>query len=156
MTYLVVALALGLAALLAPATGAAQPSVSEQEVRRVGSQLLCPVCEGQSVAESNAGLALEMREVIRAKLAEGQGERQILEFFVGAYGESILAEPPRRGVGLGVWLVPPLLLAGGLVALALVVRGWVRRRAPAPEAGAPPGTDLGVAEELARFRRAAG
>ena len=54
---------------------------------------MCPVCEGQSVAESNAQLARDMRAVIKTKLLEGNTKEEIMDYFVSSYGETILASP---------------------------------------------------------------
>lgn len=103
----------------------------DDEARRIGKQLQCPVCSGASVAESPSDLAGQMRAVIRAKLEAGEGEQQIVGYFVERYGDSVLVEPPRRGVGLLVWLAPVAMLAIGGVLLWRVLRSWLRPRRPA-------------------------
>lgn len=142
---LVAALLLG----LWPAGAGAQ---TEEGVRRVARQLQCPVCEGQTVAESNAGLAQDMRAVIRTKLASGETDEQILDSFVAAYGEGILSEPPKRGAGLGVWLAPGLVLLAGAALLAGLARRWTRPPDPAVAHTAPSLPDPAVADELRRYR----
>ncbi len=95
----------------------------DAQVRAVAKRLQCPICESVSVADSPSELAVQMRAVIRTKLEQGESDEQIVTYFVGRYGESVLVEPPRHGVGLLVWLGPiAALLVGGL-ALAL----WFRR-----------------------------
>lgn len=125
---------------------------TDEGVRRVARQLQCPVCEGQTVAESNSGLAQDMRAVIRTKLELDETDQQIIESFVAAYGDGILSEPPKRGAGLGVWLAPAAVLTLGAAALAWLARKWtqVSRRAVAHTAASLP--DPGVADELRRFR----
>ena len=76
----------------------------DEGVRRVALQLQCPVCEGETVADSPSGLATDMRALIRTRLAAGVPDQQILDEFVASYGDGILTEPPKRGVSLGVWL----------------------------------------------------
>jgi cytochrome c-type biogenesis protein CcmH len=119
-------------------------------VRRIGLQLQCPVCEGQTVAESNSGLAQDMRGVIRDRVEAGESDQQILDGFVGSYGDGILTEPPKRGVGLGVWLGAVFGIALGAVLLAFIVAGW--RRA-SDRASAESRVDADVAEEFGRFRK---
>ena len=99
---------------------------TEDDVRRIAKQLRCPICESVSVADSPSELADQMRGVIRAKLEAGESEQEIIDYFVAAYGDSVLLEPPRRGLSLAAWLVPAAALAVGLVILALLLRSWLR------------------------------
>lgn len=142
---LVAALLLG----LWPAVAGAQ---SDEGVRRVARQLQCPVCEGQTVAESNSGLAQDMRAVIRTKMESGETDQQIIDTFVAAYGDGILSEPPKRGAGLGVWLAPAAVLVAGIAVLAVLARKWTRHPEPTAPHAAPTSIDPGVADELRRFR----
>jgi cytochrome c-type biogenesis protein CcmH len=124
----------------------------DEAVRRVARQLMCPVCEGQTVAESNSGLAQDMRTVIRTKLQAGENEQQILEEFVQSYGEGILAEPPKRGLGLVAWVGPIVAIAIGALLLAVLARQWARKRPRGALPEAPAMVDEGVAEEFRQFR----
>jgi len=99
-------------------------------VRRIARQLRCPICESVSVADSPADLAIQMRALVRRKLEAGESDRQILDYFVAAYGDSVLLEPPRRGLGWLVWLGPVIALGAGALVLAIVLRVWVRSRDP--------------------------
>ena len=138
-----------LAGLLLPAVAGAQ--TVEDRVRRVGSQLGCPVCEGQTVADSNAGLAQDMRGVIRQRIETGDSDQQILDLFVASYGDGILIDPPKRGFTLGLWVGPVILLVLGGLVLAWLARGWVRRGAAEPAPATNP-VDAPVVDELNRFR----
>jgi cytochrome c-type biogenesis protein CcmH len=118
-------------------------------VRRIALQLQCPVCEGESIADSPSGLAADMRSVIRTKLLAGESDQQILDEFVASYGDGILTEPPKRGISLGVWIGPVIGVTVGAVLLTVLLRGW--RHAPLSTAGtAVP--DPQVSDELKRFR----
>ncbi|APD08815.1 MULTISPECIES: cytochrome c-type biogenesis protein [Thermus] len=100
-----------LALLLVPALGQAGPPPDlSPEVFRIARELRCPVCQGESAAESNSGVAVEMRRLIAEMLQEGKTEEEIKAFFVDRYGEWILYEPPRRGVTLWAWVLPGLAL----------------------------------------------
>jgi cytochrome c-type biogenesis protein CcmH len=121
-------------------------------VRRVALQLQCPVCEGETVADSPSGLAGDMRGVIRAKLAAGESDQQILDEFVASYGDSILTEPPKRGISLGVWIGPLIGVALGSVLVILLLRAW-RRPAATPVAANPAALDNEVADEFHRYRQ---
>jgi cytochrome c-type biogenesis protein CcmH len=98
----------------------------DDDVRAIAKQLRCPICESVSVADSPAELAVQMRGVIRRKLEAGESERQILDYFVAAYGDSVLLEPPRRGLGWAVWLGPLIVLAAGAGILWFMLHRWVQ------------------------------
>ena len=120
-----------LALLLTALARVAHADTLDDETRRIARQLQCPVCAGASVADSPSDLAGQMRTVIRARLQAGESEEQIIAYFVERYGDGVLIEPPRRGVGLAVWLVPLAMLAIGSVLLWRLLRSWLRPR-PAP------------------------
>ncbi|MEQ9620130.1 MAG: cytochrome c-type biogenesis protein CcmH [Deltaproteobacteria bacterium] len=87
----------------------------DDRVNEVSHSLMCPVCQGQSVAESNSNLAQDMRQIIRKKLQEGESKEQIIAYFVNRYGETILAAPPAKGMNWLLWILPALaVVAGGL------------------------------------------
>ena len=115
-------------ALARPA--AAAPSFEDQ-VNDIARELMCPVCAGQTVAESNSTLAVQMREEIRTRLRRGESRDQILAYFVGQFGESVLARPPRRGVYLLLWLAPVAAFGLGVALLIRYLRGMTRPRPPA-------------------------
>ena len=133
-----------------PAVGHAD--ALDDGVRRVALQLQCPVCEGETAADSPSGLAKDMRALIRTRLAAGVSDQQILDEFVASYGDSILTEPPKRGISLGVWLGPTIAVLLGVVVLGLLLRAW--RRTPSPSGAALAGSapDPEVTEEYVRFR----
>lgn len=89
----------------------------------IAERLDCPVCQGQSVRESNAQLAAQMREIILIKLQAGESKTQIMDFFADRYGLAVLREPPREGLALGVWIGPVVILGLGILLL-----GWVLAR----------------------------
>lgn len=108
------------------------------ESRRIANKLQCPVCEGTSVADSRAAIALDMRRTISEKLAAGEREPQILQYFVDRYGVAVLRDPPSGGFYAAVWWVPAVaLMAGAGVVLLLA-----RRRTPQPAGTEPLGADL--------------
>ena len=154
---LAVLLLVALAALAAVAArGPAPASTPAERVHAIATGLRCPVCRDLSVADSPAPLAQQMRNQIAEGLAAGKSPEAIRREFVAAYGESVLLVPTRRGVGLVAWLMPALLLAGGVLAAVLAVRRW-RARGAAPAAPSPsaPGTSRAdrvlLERALARF-----
>lgn len=120
----VCAAAVVLAVLLLPAAARAQSL--DDRVYAISRQLMCPVCAGQTVAESDAAVAREMRDIIRQKLLAGETPDQILRYFVAQFGDGVLAEPPRRGLSAVLYLGPPLALALGLALAAIFIRRWTR------------------------------
>jgi cytochrome c-type biogenesis protein CcmH len=121
--------------------------------QEVAGLLRCPVCQGLSVADSPATMAVNMKAQVKDLLALGYTEEQILAYFESSYGEFVRLEPPLRGVNWLVWLGPLLALALGGTIVALALR---KRRAPAAGEGAPPlpGPDtLPDDPELARYVR---
>lgn len=96
----------------------------DQHVYRLGAQLKCPVCQGESVADSTSDRAQEMRAIIRQQIQAGQSDRQIIQYFSDRYGDGIVWSPPWWGFSLLAWLVPIVLLLGGLVLISLTLRDW--------------------------------
>jgi cytochrome c-type biogenesis protein CcmH len=146
-----------LLALMLVMPSLAHADALDEGVRRVGLQLQCPVCEGQNVADSPSGLAGDMRNVIRTKLTAGESDQQILDEFVASYGDSILTEPPKRGISLGVWVGPVIGLLLGIGLVALLLRAW-RRPRPRAALATPNGVmlDPDVADEFQQFREELG
>jgi cytochrome c-type biogenesis protein CcmH len=96
----------------------------DERVHEVGSQLKCPICQGESVADSPSFLAQEMRLVIRKQLQEGKSEQDVIQYFENSYGSQIAWSPPWQGFTLLAWLVPIVLLVGGVVVLYMTLRDW--------------------------------
>jgi cytochrome c-type biogenesis protein CcmH/NrfF len=124
-----------LALLLAGAAAAIWRSAAPRPVtaHTIAAQLLCPACQGESVAQSQSPMAAAMRNTIAQQLAAGRSPGQIRQYFVDRYGTGILADPPHGGLGIVLWALPVVVLAA-----AAYLAGRVRRRparAPATPAG---------------------
>lgn len=150
--------------LLAGTSGAltamAQSSEVEQQVREIGGELRCPVCQNLSVADSPSPLAIEMRGVIRQKLLAGESREEITRFFVERYGEGILLNPPRQGFTLLVWLGAVVAVTAGAGILVTRVRSALAGKAapaPLPALDPLPGEqeryEAVLDAELARYKR---
>ncbi len=110
---------------------------------KLEEQLRCLVCQNQTIAESNAELASDLRRQVREQIAAGKTDEQIVDFMTTRYGDFVLYRPPFKGTTALLWGGPALLLVGGFVVLAGVLRK--RRATTAP----PTLTD----EERERARR---
>ena len=124
----------------------------ERRAQQLNKAIMCPVCPGESIDQSQNPLAGQMRAIVADKLEQGWNEQQIQVFFVERYGPSILLEPPRRGFALMVWLLPPVALLGAGVILYVALR--LMRRTSATATGTP-GDEvwLSDAERQDYFRR---
>ena len=109
----------------------------ERRAQQINKSVMCPVCPGESIDQSQHPLAVQMRAAVDEKLDDGWSDAQVREFFVERYGSAVLLEPPADGIHLVAWIVPPLGTALALVALYMVVRLMARPRsrpaAPADE-----------------------
>lgn len=122
------------ALLAAPAPNAAPPAVlsAEQEQRadKLAHGLRCLVCQNQTLAESNAPLAQDMRNLIRGQLADGKTDAQIMRFFEDRYGDFVRYDPPFKPVTWLLWLGPFALLALGFLVLVRTLKRRAGVRAP--------------------------
>ncbi|WP_234681215.1 cytochrome c-type biogenesis protein [Bradyrhizobium monzae] len=109
--------------LAAPAAYAVQPDeimsdpVKEARARDLSRELRCMVCQNQSIDDSDAPLARDLRLLVRERIAAGDSNSQVLDFLVARYGEFVLLKPRFERQTLLLWLLAPLLLAGGGFAL---------------------------------------
>jgi cytochrome c-type biogenesis protein CcmH len=102
---------------------------NEQRIRQLEEKLRCLVCQNQSLADSNAELAGDLRKQVRDQVAAGRSDEEIVAYLVQRYGDFVLYEPPFKATTALLWVGPFLLLAAGAGFLILAVR----RRRNAPE-----------------------
>jgi len=107
---------LAAACAAAPATN---PEALDARSRALSEQLRCLVCQNQSIAESQAELAVDLRTHVREKLEEGMTDEQVIDYVVQRYGDFVLYRPPFKASTWLLWLGPLLLLAGGAAVLLL-------------------------------------
>jgi cytochrome c-type biogenesis protein CcmH len=101
----------------------------EARARGISRELRCLVCQNQSIDDSNAPLARDLRVIVRERLSAGDTDEQVVSFVTGRYGDYVLLRPPFKAATLALWLGPPLLLAAGSAVAFAFLRG--RRRAVA-------------------------
>jgi cytochrome c-type biogenesis protein CcmH len=123
-----VAVLLALAALSFACSAKQEVPAIERLAQEINKGVMCPVCPGESIDQSQHPQAVQMRGIVVEKLEQGWTGGRIRDFFVERYGPSVLLDPPTEGFNLVVWLVPPGALAAALVALYLVLRTMVRPR----------------------------
>jgi cytochrome c-type biogenesis protein CcmH len=139
---------------VAPAAYAVQPDeimsdpAKELRARDLSRELRCMVCQNQSIDDSEAPLARDLRLLVRERIAAGDSDAQVLDFLVARYGEFVLLKPRLSPHTWLLWLVPPLALAGGGFAL------WThnRRRARSADSDDQSAFKL-TAEEEARLEQ---
>lgn len=102
----------------------------------VTQRLACPVCAGQTVAESRTPVALAMRAAARQQAAAGRSQDEILAWFVTRYGPAVLLDPPKSGRTAPLWVVPLLVIAGGGALVVSTARG--RKSTPVHRGGDVP------------------
>jgi len=125
--------------------------VLEARARALGQELRCLVCQNQSIDDSNADLAHDLRVLVRERLVAGDSDAQVLAYLTNRYGDYVLLRPPVKPTTWLLWFGPPrLLVAGGLA----ILLAWRRRRAEALDRPAP----LSAAERarLARLMKEGG
>ena len=137
-----------------PAAYAVQPDeimsdpAKESRARDLSRELRCMVCQNQSIDDSDAPLAKDLRVLVRERLTAGDSDSQVIDFLVARYGEFVLLKPRFTPHTLLLWLLPPLALIGGGLALWF----YSRRRANAGTAADPSLLRL-TEEEEARIER---
>jgi cytochrome c-type biogenesis protein CcmH len=120
-----------------PAAHAVQPDeimadpAKEGRARELSRELRCMVCQNQSIDDSDAPLARDLRLLVRERIAAGDSDAQVIDFLVARYGEFVLLKPRLRPHTFLLWLLPPLALAGG--GLALWAFGRRRSKSTAPD-----------------------
>jgi len=98
----------------------------EARARVLSQELRCMVCQNQSIDDSDAPLAKDLRLLVRERLVKGDSDRQVLDFLVSRYGAFVLLKPPLEISTILLWGLPPAVLLGGIIALLAIAR---RRRA---------------------------
>ncbi len=108
----------------------AEDPVLEARMMRIAAELRCLVCQNQTIADSSAGLAVDLRNQVREMLARGQNDQQIIDYMTARYGDFVRYRPPLKSTTALLWFGPAVLLVGGLAILIVVLR---RRSRMAPE-----------------------
>ena len=119
------------------APAAADPAL-EARMLHIAAELRCLVCQNQTIADSHAGLAEDLRRDIREQLAKGSSNEQVVQYMTDRYGDFIRYRPPLKGITIALWIGPIVLLVSGLLVLVLVLR---RRARLSPDRFEPDASD---------------
>ncbi|MEC7657642.1 MAG: cytochrome c-type biogenesis protein [Pseudomonadota bacterium] len=106
----------------------------EARARNLSKDIRCLVCQNQSIDDSNAGLARDLRVLVRERLREGDSDEQILDFLVKRYGDFVLLKPPVKASTYALWYGPIVIFVLGVIGLVVFMRG--RRPTPATQPAA--------------------
>ena len=137
------AILFALTLIASPAAYAVQPDevmadpAKETRARNLSRELRCMVCQNQSIDDSEAPLARDLRLLVRERIASGDSDRQVIDFLVARYGEFVLLKPRFERQTLLLWLVPPFVLLGGGLALWIYARRRPQRDVAEPTALTP-------------------
>ena len=112
---------------------AADPALEARMVT-ITSELRCLVCQNQTIADSNASLAVDLRREARALIKQGKSDAEVVDYMTARYGDFVLYRPPMRATTLLLWFGPALMLASGAAVLVIVLRRRSRMAADAFDA----------------------
>jgi len=151
MRSFLIAVGMALAVLTSPvAANEAQPTLNDPVVAKreveLAKQLRCLVCQNETIADSRAALAVDLRNKLREQMAAGKTDAEIIAFMTERYGDFVLYRPPLKATTVLLWVGPFLLLALGILIGWRVVRGRARAARPEPLSAA----DRERAERLLR------
>ena len=148
------AILFALALIASPAAHAVQPDevmadpAKEARARNLSRELRCMVCQNQSIDDSEAPLARDLRLLVRERIAAGDSDAQVMDFLVARYGEFVLLKPRLNSHTWLLWFLTPLALSGGGIAL------WIHSRRRAQSAEGQDSALLSLtADEEARLNR---
>lgn len=104
----------------------------EDRARALSANLRCVVCQNQSIDESNAGIAQDMRRLVRQRLVAGDSDAEVRQYLVDRYGDYVLLRPPVSGQTLILWGTPAVLIVLGMLTLLIIARNRSRAHAASP------------------------
>ncbi len=129
--------------LMAASAGAVEPNeilkdpALEARAREIGKELRCLVCQNQSIDDSNADLARDLRVIVRERLTKGDTDKQVFDYVVSRYGDFVLLKPPVKSSTLLLWGAPVIVLLLGIAGLVV----WFRNREASTD------DDVGLTED---------
>ena len=131
MKYKSIVVGLTLFMLLFPALAViaqnSEEEVLQKTARELYERIMCPICAGQTIAQSNSGTSVQMRDLVLKKLRQGETKEEILQYFASKYGERILAQPTKKGFNRMLWLLPFVIIVVAVAVISLLMLRWSSR-----------------------------
>ncbi|MFC1881022.1 cytochrome c-type biogenesis protein CcmH [Thermodesulfobacteriota bacterium] len=138
MKYKIIIIGLALLTLWVPDPSVAAPYHNEEALQKAAREIydliMCPLCAGQTIAQSNNETSSQMRDLVLKKLRQGESKDEILQYFESRYGERILAKPNKKGFNLILWVLPFVCVALAAIAIYFLIRRWSARVPVTPAA----------------------
>jgi cytochrome c-type biogenesis protein CcmH len=103
-----------------------EPATADERTRRVAETVMCPACSGETVADSLAPVAVNIRRQIAARVADGQSDTEIRNALRATYGDRVILNPPSSGLAGLVWVLPVAALVAAAAGLVFAFRRWAR------------------------------
>jgi cytochrome c-type biogenesis protein CcmH len=101
-----------------------QPATAEERARSIGDSVMCPACSGESVTNSQAPVAVNIRRQIKTRVDQGQSDQAIRDALANAYGKRVILNPPKSGIAGLVWVLPVAALVAAVAGLVVAFRRW--------------------------------
>lgn len=129
LSWFIIIVAIG-SSLVVASKPSPSPAGLNQKVAQLASQFRCPTCVGLNAEQSNASTARAIRHQIKIDLQHGQSPAQIKSFLLAHYGPMILMKPPTQGLAGVVWLLPFVILIGGVLLITVAFKRWKAQTIP--------------------------
>jgi cytochrome c-type biogenesis protein CcmH len=138
MKYKIIIIGLALLTLLFPDLSVAAQYHNEdalqQKAGEINDLIMCPLCAGQTIAQSSNETSRQMRDLVIKKLRQGESKEEILQYFESRYGERILATPNKEGFNLMLWILPFVSVTLAAIVISFLIRRWSSRVRETPDA----------------------
>ncbi len=99
----------------------------EKTASELYERIMCPICPGQTIAQSNSEISIQMRNLVLKKLRQGETKEEILQYFTSRYGERIMAKPTKKGLNLMLWFLPFVLVSLAAIVIYSLTRHWTKK-----------------------------
>jgi cytochrome c-type biogenesis protein CcmH len=106
----------------------------QKKASEISDLIMCPLCAGQTIAQSSNETSRQMRDLVLKKLRQGETEEEILQYFESRYGERIMAKPNKKGFNLILWFFPFAFVALAAIVISFLIRRWSSRVQETPGA----------------------
>jgi cytochrome c-type biogenesis protein CcmH len=131
MKYKIIIIGLALLTLLFPDLSATAQYHNEEALQKAAREIygliMCPLCAGQTIAQSNNETSSQMRDLVLKKLRQSESKEEILQYFESRYGERIMAKPNKEGFNLILWFLPFVSVAFAAIVIYFLMRRWSAR-----------------------------